>query len=174
MTNAELGILSLVAEKPYHGYEMEQIIEKRGMRNWTEIGFSSIYYLLRKLEQQGYIASRLESAGRGPARKVYTITQTGAGAYREGVLEALSTHHQTYPSIQLGLAGLPAVQKEDALAALRLYRKGLLERSSQAQKARGAQLPLPDHVEIMFDYSLTMIKAEIEWVDRIITQMEQQ
>jgi DNA-binding PadR family transcriptional regulator len=48
MTNAELAILSLVVEKPRHGYQIEQVIEERGMREWTEVGFSSIYYLLKK------------------------------------------------------------------------------------------------------------------------------
>ena len=45
MTNAEFAILSLIFELPRHGYEIEKTIEKRGMREWTEIGFSSIYYL---------------------------------------------------------------------------------------------------------------------------------
>jgi DNA-binding PadR family transcriptional regulator len=31
MTNAELAILSLIAEKPHHGYEIEQVIDARGM-----------------------------------------------------------------------------------------------------------------------------------------------
>ncbi|MFL7891509.1 MAG: PadR family transcriptional regulator, partial [Anaerolineales bacterium] len=48
MTNAELAILSLIAEQPRHGYDIEQAIVARGMRDWTEIGFSSIYYLLNK------------------------------------------------------------------------------------------------------------------------------
>ena len=60
MTNAELAILSLIAEQPRHGYDIEQIIEARGMRDWTEIGFSSIYYLLNKLEKAGLIESQLQ------------------------------------------------------------------------------------------------------------------
>ncbi len=51
MTPAELAILSLLAEQPRHGYGIEQVIDERGMREWTAIGFSSIYYLLNKLEQ---------------------------------------------------------------------------------------------------------------------------
>ena len=39
MTHAEFAILSLIAEAPRHGYEIEQTIEQRGMRDWTEIGF---------------------------------------------------------------------------------------------------------------------------------------
>jgi DNA-binding PadR family transcriptional regulator len=68
MTNAELAILSLVDERPRHGYEVEQVIEERGMREWTEIGFSSIYYLLKKLEREGQTRGQLGEADRGPAR----------------------------------------------------------------------------------------------------------
>jgi DNA-binding PadR family transcriptional regulator len=62
MTKAELAILGLVAEKPRHGYEIEGVIEARGMRDWTEIGFSSIYYLLKKLEDKGLVTGQLEKA----------------------------------------------------------------------------------------------------------------
>ena len=77
MTNAELAILSLVAEGPCHGYQIEHVIQERGMREWTELGFSSIYYLLKKLEAKGLVAGGLEEAERGPARKVYTLTDAG-------------------------------------------------------------------------------------------------
>ena len=33
MTNAELAILNLIAEKPRHGYQIEQVIQDRGMRD---------------------------------------------------------------------------------------------------------------------------------------------
>ena len=70
MTNAELAILSLIAERPRHGYDIEQVIEARGMREWTEIGFSSIYYLLKKLEKEGMITSQLKQpGGKGPAER---------------------------------------------------------------------------------------------------------
>ena len=91
MTNAELVILSLIAEHARHGYEIEQIIEARGMREWTEIGFSSIYYILKKLEKGGLIESRTEQpAGRGPARKVFRVTQAGEKALQTALFEALS------------------------------------------------------------------------------------
>ena len=57
LTNSELAILGLVAEHPRYGYQVEQDIAARGMREWTEIGFSSIYYVLNKLEAAGWLAS---------------------------------------------------------------------------------------------------------------------
>jgi len=79
MTNAELAILSLIAEQPRHGYEIEQVIEERRMREWTEIGFTSIYYLLPAQEAGtgGLIEGQLEEAERGPAREAYHLTPAG-------------------------------------------------------------------------------------------------
>ena len=55
MTNAELAIISLIVEKSMHGYEISPVMKAREMRNWTEIGFSSIYYILNKLEKKSLI-----------------------------------------------------------------------------------------------------------------------
>ena len=127
MTNAELAILSLIVEQPRHGYEIEQVIEARGMREWTEIGFSSIYYLLKKLEKEGLVEGQLEEAERGPARKVYHPTPAGFEALHAGVLEALSVPRQYHIPLQLGLANLPGIPQEDALTALRQYHAALSE-----------------------------------------------
>ncbi|QBJ94950.1 hypothetical protein ERC79_02460 [Rhodococcus sp. ABRD24] len=39
----------LLAEQPRHGFDLEKVIDARGIRQWTDIGFSSIYRLLGKL-----------------------------------------------------------------------------------------------------------------------------
>ncbi|MEQ9246341.1 MAG: PadR family transcriptional regulator, partial [Nitratireductor sp.] len=59
LTDAELLLLGLVAEMPRHGYELEQIIDTRGMREWTQVGFSSIYFVLGKLEKSGLVAAEV-------------------------------------------------------------------------------------------------------------------
>jgi DNA-binding PadR family transcriptional regulator len=174
MTNAELAILTLIAEKSRHGYEIEQIIEERGMREWTEIGFSSIYYLLKKLEEKGLIEGRMErQAGRGPARKVYQITETGIEARRAGVLEALSNPQRAYPLLQLGLASLPGVSRSEALAALRRYKESLMDRLEYVRSRRDDSHPLPYFVEAMFSHSIAMIEAERRWIEQFMNQLEE-
>jgi DNA-binding PadR family transcriptional regulator len=174
MTNAELAILTLIAEKPRHGYEIEQVIEERGMREWTEVGFSSIYYLLKKLEEKNLIQGRMErQAGRGPARKVYEITDAGREARRAGVLEALSVPQRAYPLLQLGLASLPGVSRSEALAALRRYHDRLKDRLEHVQSRRDDQRPLPYFVEAMFSHSIVMIEAERGWIEEFVNQLEE-
>lgn len=171
MTNAELAILSLIGEQPRHGYEIEQVIEERGMREWTEVGFSSIYYLLKKLERDALVESALEEAERGPARKVYTLTPAGQEALQAGLIEALSTPHHCYPPIQLGLSNLPAIPQAQVQPALQQYRATLEGRRAAVEAKWNAQRPLPPFVDAVFDYSLTMIQAELAWVERLIDQL---
>jgi DNA-binding PadR family transcriptional regulator len=173
MTNAELAIISLVAERPRHGYEIEQVIEERGMREWTEIGFSSIYYLLKKLEREGLIEGRLEQAERGPARKVYHITQAGREARHAALLESLSVPWRGAPPLMLGIGNLPALAPAEAQAALRQYCDTLNDRLAQVQAKWEAQQPLPYFVDAMFDYTVTVGEAELRWVEKFIGIMEQ-
>lgn len=164
MTNAELAVLSLVAEEPRHGYQIEQVIEERGMREWTEIGFSSIYYLLKKLEREGLIEGKLEETERGPARKVYHITEQGRRTQHEALLTALSTPAAHRSGLLLALSHLPTVAPDEALAALRRYRRALAEQRERLQAKRDGQQPVPYFVDALFDYTLTMMDAERDWL----------
>jgi DNA-binding PadR family transcriptional regulator len=67
-------LLGLVAEMPRHGYELEQVIDQRSMREWSQIGFSSIYFVLGKLEARGLIAAGREASSGSKSRKVYSIS----------------------------------------------------------------------------------------------------
>lgn len=170
MTNAELAILGLVVEQPRHGYEIDQVIQVRGMRNWTEIGFSSIYYLLKKLQAEGLVDARVEAGqAKGPNRNVYRATREGRYAWKRETRRALATPQRQYPDIFLGLAGMPGLEPGQVAAALTEHLKGLEERLDEVARARRRSGPdLPCHVEAMFTYSEAMIEAEKVWVSGFI------
>lgn len=174
MTNAELAILGLVAEAPRHGYEMEQLIDQRGMRNWTEVGFSSIYYILSKLERRGLVSSHREpAAGRGPARRVYGILPKGRDAWRQATLAALSTPNPQ-SAFLLGLAGVPGLSPQEAVTALRDYRRAVLKRRDDLQETWQQAADLPVFLEGMFEYGHNMLQMELDWLDRYIPRLESQ
>ena len=126
-----------------------------------------------KLEKKKLISSRTEqTAGRGPARKVYCITAEGKGACHEATLEALKTPHRCYTPIQLGLANLPGIPATIAIDALRQHLNGLIERLTHIKTRRKEQQPLPYFVEAMFDHSITMVGAEKRWIKKFIQQLE--
>lgn len=173
MTNAELAILSLVAEAPRHGYEIEQIIEARGMRDWTDVGFSSIYYILGKLEKKGWVSGRTGSAvGQGPPRKVYTLTAAGRRKFKAAVLTALSTPKRDPVHFQLGLACIDRVSKQSALESLHLHIQALEERAAYVRSRRAEQGDLPVNVTGMFELSLLMIDTQKTWIREFINAWE--
>jgi DNA-binding PadR family transcriptional regulator len=175
MTNAELAILGLVTEAPRHGYEIEQLIEERGMRDWTVVGFSSIYYILGKLEERGLIQSRKEPAeGRGPERKVFSVRPAGRKAWQQATLEALSKPTHPDSSFLLGLAGTPGISPQEAVTALRQYRRNLIQSRDYVEQTWRARGDLPLFLEAMFEYSYNLLQTELEWLDRYIPRFESQ
>lgn len=175
MTNAELAILSLIFERSRHGYEIDQVIEAREMRNWTEVGFSSIYYILNKLEKQGLVEGQLEKpTGKGPARKVYHITSAGLDSYHQATLEAISTPVPPYSAFLLGLSNLISIPTEESIEALSQYRERMVERAEHLRtRWTAARDQVPFNVNALFDYSMTLINAELSWVTDFIHQLEQ-
>ena len=165
LTPAELALLSLVAEKARYGYEIERVIEARGMRNWTDIGFSSIYYILRKLEKKGLVRSdERQHEGAGKARVVYSLLPEGKRALQQGVNAALSTPQPAPPAFLLGLANLPLLELEQVLADLDRYLAGLELRQQSWESDRRSLGELPYFVRAMFDYSEALLEAERAWV----------
>jgi DNA-binding PadR family transcriptional regulator len=175
MTNAELAVLSLVAEQPRHGYQIEQIIEERGMRRWTEVGFSSIYFLLKKLEHGGFIEGRLQKTERGPARKVYHATKTGQEAFHAAIIEVLSVPQPSPRPLMLGLANLPSLSSKEALTALSQYSEHLEEKMGILRAVLESNLhPHPYFVDAMFELGLMVMQAELEWVEKFTKQIQEQ
>lgn len=165
LSSSELAILSLIAEKPRHGYELEQIIEERGMRNWTEVAFSSIYFLLNGLVKKGLASSSLQpAAGRGPVKKVFSATPKGFSALHDGVYEAVSITEHDDQRFLLGLSCLPLLTKsevEEAFSQRITFLSGKITEFSHHPAM--TQPGFPPHVRAMFEYSLALINTELEW-----------
>ena len=73
--SAELLVLSLLEDRPRHGYEIGQLIESRS-QGALRFNTASLYPLLYRLEKRGWIRGQwLEKAGR--RRRYYRLTPLG-------------------------------------------------------------------------------------------------
>jgi transcriptional regulator len=74
--SAELLILALVEARPRHGYEISKLIETRS-NGAVKFNVASLYPLLYRLEQRGWIQGRwVEKAGQR-RRRYYRLTAAG-------------------------------------------------------------------------------------------------
>ena len=75
--SAELLILSLVQDRPRHGYEIGQLIELRS-RGFLHFNVGSLYPLLYRLEKRGWIRGRWVEKPGQRRRRYYRLTAAGA------------------------------------------------------------------------------------------------
>jgi DNA-binding PadR family transcriptional regulator len=170
LTDSEFLVLGLVAEMPRHGYELEQVIEERGMREWTQIGFSSIYYVLSKLEQKELI--KADTPASVKAKKSYEMTPEGKETLINQTLDTLKSVQPTYPSLLLGMIHWSVLTRDQALDALRTRKNALVKELERIENIHFEQQPLPDYVDAIFEFSIGQLKAEANWLDRTLAYME--
>ena len=169
LTDSELLLLGLLAEMPRHAYQLEQVIEGRAMREWTQLAFSSIYYVLAKLEDRGLVRAE-EPAGK-KAKKRYMLTKAGERLLEVQTFAALSDVEPTYSSLLLGMLHWPVLKRERAIRALQLRQESLAKEISRIESLRFEQQPVPDHVDAVFEYSLGQLKTEADWLERMLGYM---
>lgn len=172
LTPAEIAILSLVNEGETHGYGLDETIRYRGMRNWTDIGFSSIYAILTRLEKAKLISSRRDTSGKLPVRKLYQITGKGKNVLRDHIKLYLSEPEQPRRRIDIGAADIGLLRPDEAIQCLEAYHVRLTERIAKLEKSRKQQQPLPFGAGIIFDHGLVKGNAELRWVESIINVLK--
>ncbi|MFE9746754.1 PadR family transcriptional regulator [Saccharothrix saharensis] len=165
LTPAELTLLGLLVERPRHGYELEEVITARGLREWTEIGFSSIYYLLAKLRDRGLVEEVGEpNAGRGKARKVFGPTADGRRACARAAEAAVAELRPVFPPVLVGLANEPVIPPDRLRAALDRRAHSVAAKIAELRAATAAQPHAPRFAHAIFDYSLAQLEAEQRWL----------
>jgi DNA-binding PadR family transcriptional regulator len=81
LTTPDLVLLSLLAERPMHGYQANLELERRDVRDWAAISKPQIYYSLEKLARLGFVReSSSDDASAGPERQIYATTAQGRAA----------------------------------------------------------------------------------------------
>ena len=169
LTDAELLVLGLVAEMPRHGYELEQVIEERGMREWTQIGFSSIYFVLGKLKKMRLVTAKRPAGGN--TRRTYAVTDMGREALVVQTLIALRNVRPSHSCVLLGMLHWPALKRSEALGALQTRGEAITRELERLGTIQIDQQPLPDFVEALFNFSIGQLRAEAEWTARTLDYM---
>jgi DNA-binding PadR family transcriptional regulator len=86
LTTPDLVLLSLLSERPMHGYQANAELERREVRDWAGISRPQIYYSLEKLARLGLIRARGSDAPlAGPERRVFATTPNGRAALADAL-----------------------------------------------------------------------------------------
>ena len=166
-SDADIVVLSLIAEQPRHGYDLDRVIERRGYRQWTSLAFSSVYYLLKRLSERGLLEPDEGSQGR---RTVFRVTEAGRRELSQAAGERVLA--PAPPSAGV-LPALNAYSRLDdpALAALLARRaEALLGRLDELRALR-AQVD-EEHALAIFDYEILRQEADLAWTRSLLKKAD--
>ena len=172
LTTPDLVILSLLAERPMHGYEVNATLENRQIRDWAAVSRPQIYYSLDKLTGFGLIRVTAEDApSAGPERRVFKTTEPG----RKRLADALESAHWTRTRVHqpfLTWLALSWQARPRAFQKQLEQRREFLERQLAEEQATLKdvlkEVGHPYHEAVwMLKLVIAQMEVELKWLDRI-------
>src|SRR5438874_2718359 len=173
LTTPDLVILSLLAERPMHGYEVNATLEDRNIREWAPVSRPQIYYSLDKLTRLGLIrVGADESPAAGPERRVFETTADG----RDRLADALESRHWVHNRVHQPFLIWLALSWQ---ARPRVFRKQLENREKLLDERLAEERPTlkgvleevghPYHEAVwMLQLVIEQMESERRWIDRIL------
>ncbi len=166
MKQNELLLLSLLVSKDRYAYELEKLIDDTQMRTWSEIGFSSVYAVLKGLAEEEYISFSYEKEPGSPRRKVYHLEAKGEEALKQGVLECITSPRPIYPDLHVGVILsenilTPAEYRE----ALEEYRDRLLAFAEGMKWEGGHFVRTKKGVAAVYRRMQLRMEADLNWLE---------
>ncbi len=80
-----IALFQLKAKGKTHGYELVKALNEHSLTD-SVVDPGALYRTLRRLEENGYVASEWDVSSAGPAKRVYELTADGEEHLREWIV----------------------------------------------------------------------------------------
>lgn len=168
-----LAVLSVLAQRPMHPYEMASVLRERGKDRDMKIKWGSLYTVVGNLEKHGLIAAT-ESVRQGgrPERTVYRITPAGRAELTDWVRELLATAEHEQPRFAAALSVLSVLPPDEVTTLLR-DRLAALRAAIATDRAELAEVgrEIPRLFLIETEYELALRQAEADWIASVVDEL---
>jgi DNA-binding PadR family transcriptional regulator len=175
LTVPDLVVLSLLAERPMHGYEVVAELDRRQVGDWAAVSRPQVYYSLAKLVRLGLLrpATDAEPAA-GPERLVLTTTATGRARLADALERDDWTTGHDRPAFLTWMA--LSWQARPGIFAAHLRRRQAflgreLAREEETLRAVEAEVGHPYHEAVwMLTLVIEQMKIEARWIEKVLRQ----
>jgi DNA-binding PadR family transcriptional regulator len=177
LTTPDLVLLSLLAERPLHGYQANLELERREVRDWAAISRPQVYYSLEKLARMGLIrASSSDEPVAGPERSVFATTARGREALADTLEREEWAAQRDQPPFLTWLAlswqARPGVFDEQ-LRRRREFLEHELAREQATLRGVRQEVGHEFHEAVwMVSLVIEQFRAELRWLRKLSTQIQ--
>lgn len=165
----ELPILGLLKDRPMHGYELRQALE-RVVGHFSAVSWGSLYPMLKKLEERGYLTRIAEPQENRPERIVYQISTAG----EQRLIDLLTTSVASSEPVRhnnflIKVAFFHFLNRSQRLQLLESYRTTLQEKlvallAEQERVGRRTNR----YRRALLDYIVARLNSDLDWVTSLI------
>ncbi|MBN1214949.1 MAG: PadR family transcriptional regulator [Candidatus Lokiarchaeota archaeon] len=165
-------VLGLISEENSHGKIIDEKIQKRGMRDWTNIGKSSLYGVLKKLESDGLVQSWIEECDNRMIR-VYKITSLGISTLKNKIRNVIYNYKgRNDEDFYVAFSMFPYLSEKEQLLSF----SNALERTTIHKKELEDMLKLnriyPINVTGLFKHPIMVLQTNIEFLKWVIEEIK--
>jgi DNA-binding PadR family transcriptional regulator len=177
LTTPDLVLLSLLTERPMHGYQANTELERREIRDWAGISRPQVYYSLEKLARAALIRSlETDEPASGPERSSFETTAKGRAALADALENDEWTTQRDRPPfltwIALSWQARPGVFREQ----IRRRQKFLdheLAREKETLASILKEVGHPHHEAVwMVSLMIQQLETEMRWTKRVEREMK--
>jgi DNA-binding PadR family transcriptional regulator len=172
LTTPDLVLLSLLAERPMHGYQANLELERRQVRDWAGISRPQVYYSLEKLAGLGLIrAADSDDPAAGPERSVFTTSARGRAALADALeREDWATQRERPPFltwIALSWEARPGVFQQQLRRRQKFLETELAREEATLRDVR-AEVGHRFHEAVwMLSLTTQQIRTELRWARKL-------
>jgi DNA-binding PadR family transcriptional regulator len=172
LTTADLVLLSLLAERPMHGYQANAELVRREVQDWAGISRPQVYYSLEKLARLGMLRAVADkNEAEGPERQVYAVTARGTEALADALELENWTTQRTRPAFLTWMA-LSWQARRGVFAKQLQRRREFLEKELRREKTTldsiFEEVGHEYHEAVwMVSLMVEQLKAELKWLKKV-------
>jgi DNA-binding PadR family transcriptional regulator len=176
LTTPDLVLLSLLAERPMHGYEANLELERRQVRDWAGISRPQVYYSLEKLAAMGLVrAGPSDEPSAGPERSVYTTRARGRAALADALeREDWAMQRERPPFltwIALSWQARPGVFEKQLQRRQKFLEKELAREEATLRAIREEVGHRFHEAVWMVSLMIEQFRAELRWVRKLAREI---
>lgn len=171
LTLPDLVVLSLLRERPMHGYELNQELERREARDWAGISRPQVYYSLKKLAASGHLHRTEGQSRAGPERQVFRLSAAGGRALSAALAREEWATQRPPPPFLTWLTLSSNARPEDRLRLLQRRREFLEEQLAKERKTLGEILADTGAMVVAGALVVRLVirqwEVELEWLGEV-------
>jgi DNA-binding PadR family transcriptional regulator len=172
LTTPDLVLLSLLAERPMHGYQANLELERREIRDWAGISRPQVYYSLEKLARAGMIRGlETDEPAAGPERSAFETSAKGKAALAEALEREEWTTQRERPAfltwVALSWQARPGVFEKQIERRREFLEKEVL-REKEVLAAILEEVGHPYHEAVwMVGFMIEQFEVELRWLTKV-------